>query len=817
MTEEGRTEKTTVFVSDPSVEAERIMQALRASEFHVVDVPLAMLVARVAVQRPRVVIVDADADGALDAIARMRELPDAESIDVVFIGRPGAALSGAEDALAHEGSGFFPRPVSVPTLTKKIESLVAASASDKPPEEDKWEPSEPPPPRLSSRPPSSSARGSKPPSVRPSRPPPPSRPPSVPPGSLRAGPTSQRIAPPSVVSKELAELLSRAEEKVEAEGPASDAPVPSPEEEIQAVLPEDVLAALDAPIEGEEGEDEVDGGPSRVTTSGGRSNTTGVRGEPSQQQAARPPSLVPEPLTHDGSNVAHQTQGEPVQSTTGSIAQRTEGGTTGGATVTHRPAPRARSEPAPAMPPPAPLPFASDASSAVTTPPRRSSSMPPPPTHVQPPSALSTTLGSELLVATVGMIGGPVPAFGQGPQTSPLDRAQSSAQSPLSPAPSTYEDPRDTPPLSRMMPQHQPSARSSSDAPQQMGPVALGPADAPRVLAQAIAERQTGALTIETPAGPASHVRRIVLREGDIVTAASGVDTESLLAFLGARGDLPRERVEALAGRLPPYGRHAGAALVAQGALGQEQLWPVLRAHAEYLMGQAMLVTSGTALVEADPPGRLKTEPSVFGGAPGAEIFVEVVRRIISNNEAVRRCGGPASVVGEGARAELLRECGLGAAENDAIRATRGMRLDALVQQYPDTDIASVLYALWMLGVVDMVRSVLERPESHSKPPDIIDEEAVRDRIRARMQLVEEGDYFALLGVPHNATGYEVKRAYLDLRRAFEPSRVLTPALVDLAEDVRRITLVLEEAYEILGDNARRERYRRAIDASPEA
>jgi len=116
-----------------------------------------------------------------------------------------------------------------------------------------------------------------------------------------------------------------------------------------------------------------------------------------------------------------------------------------------------------------------------------------------------------------------------------------------------------------------------------------------------------------------------------------------------------------------------------------------------------------------------------------------------------------------------------------------------------------------------MVRSVLERPERESKHPDVIDEDAIRDRIRARLQLVEEGDYFALLGVPHNATGYEVRRAYLDLRRAFEPSRVLTPALIDLAEDVRRITLVLEEAYEILGDNARRERYRRAIDASPEA
>ena len=616
------------------------------------------------------------------------------------------------------------------------------------------------------------------------------------------------------MSRELAELLSRAEEKVADEGPPSDAPVPSPEEEIQAVLPEEVLAALDAPLEGDDDEDEVEGGPSRVTTSGGgRSPTTGVREPAGPPPPPRAATIPPDPLTHDGSPGAHQTQGEPPMSTTGG-AVRTEGGVT----VPHRIPTRPRSEPAP----PLPQPFGgSDPSSAITTPPRRSSSVPPPPsTHLQPsPSVLSTTLGSELLVQHGGMIGAPVAPFGQ-----PSSQAQSAASMPLSPAPSTYEDPResriaDTPPLTRgIVPPPPPanvrSARAESEQPAQ-GPYPLGPGDAPRVLAQAIAARQTGALTFETPAGASASVRRIVLREGDVVTAASGVDTESLLAFLGARGDLPRERVEALAGRLPPYGRHAGAALVAQGALGQEQLWPVLRAHAEYLMGQAMLVTSGTALLEPEPPGRLKTEPSVFGGAPGAEIFVEVIRRVISSDEAIRRCGGPASVVAEGARDALLRECGLGPAEVDAIRTARGQRVDQLVATYPDTDIASVLYALWLLGVVEMVRSVLERQTREPKVPDVIDEEAVRDRIRARLQLVDEGDYFALLGVPHNATGYEVRRAYLDLRRVFEPSRLLTPALVDLAEDVRRITSVLEEAYEILGDNARRERYRRAIAAGP--
>ena len=73
-----------------------------------------------------------------------------------------------------------------------------------------------------------------------------------------------------------------------------------------------------------------------------------------------------------------------------------------------------------------------------------------------------------------------------------------------------------------------------------------------------------------------------------------------------------------------------------------------------------------------------------------------------------------------------------------------------------------------------------------------------------------------LLGVPRDATGYEVRRAFLELRRAFDPSRLLTPEVSDLVAEVRTIALVLEEAYEILKDAARRERYRRAIEAVPD-
>src|SRR5271166_1462506 len=115
--------RETLFVSDPTAEAEQVARALRASGYTVVDVPLSMLVARAAVQRPRVVLVDADAQGALDVVARMRELPGGEGIYVLYVAAPGGALSSLQEALAHEGSGFFLRPIDLSALVREVHAL----------------------------------------------------------------------------------------------------------------------------------------------------------------------------------------------------------------------------------------------------------------------------------------------------------------------------------------------------------------------------------------------------------------------------------------------------------------------------------------------------------------------------------------------------------------------------------------------------------------------------------------------------------------------------------------------------------------------
>ncbi|AKT36664.1 hypothetical protein [Chondromyces crocatus] len=338
----------------------------------------------------------------------------------------------------------------------------------------------------------------------------------------------------------------------------------------------------------------------------------------------------------------------------------------------------------------------------------------------------------------------------------------------------------------------------------------LGPGDAPRALARAVGSRASGSMALTTEAG----TRRVVLHEGDIVTAASEVPDETLLAFLATRGDLDRDLVARLSNRLPASGRHAGAALIAHGYLGQDDLWPVLRAHAEWIIGHLVHIDAGTCEIEEEAPGRLKAEPNVFGGATGAEVFVETIRRVIPADVALRRLGGPAARLDEGARRNLLGECALHTEEEDLFRAARGRSVAELIEA-TEPEMATLLYALVCLEVLDVLipPSISEAPRVQEHDP--LDEEAIRQRVRARLQVVQDGDYFSLLGIAREATSYEIKRAYLNLRRAFEPSRLLTAGTADLLDDVQLIIEVLDEAYDILREPHRRERYRRAIEAAP--
>ncbi|HEX3777711.1 MAG TPA: hypothetical protein VHV51_24750, partial [Polyangiaceae bacterium] len=111
-------------MSDASAEAERLTIALRSRGYPVIDVPLGLLVGRVSVQRPSLILCDADAAQALDTITRVREVPGGNRIDVLFLGEPGRTVEDQSATLQQQASGVFVRPVDDTLLLRKVEALI---------------------------------------------------------------------------------------------------------------------------------------------------------------------------------------------------------------------------------------------------------------------------------------------------------------------------------------------------------------------------------------------------------------------------------------------------------------------------------------------------------------------------------------------------------------------------------------------------------------------------------------------------------------------------------------------------------------------
>jgi hypothetical protein len=779
-------------VSDASAEAERLISALRTRGYQVVDVPLGLLVNRVSVQRPALILCDADAPGAVESVERIhRDVPGGHRVDVVFVReRSSQSTPDLTSIIEREGSGSFDRPVDDGALTRKVEALIGPPTRHEPrprlapggrapilvaatrrpfrydqkasasllPSPDTTPPSQPPKSTTWVQP----------------GPPTPSTPPSNPASSPISSPEPQSLrrdeAPLSVapgaaqlpqarLSPELEMLLGRAEQRV-SHSRASVAPPSdrlSPEAELEAILPNDVLAALDEPLDLDDGDDS-DAGPS---THGGdeRGTSRGTGGTKTGTGSKAPGQLTANVEVGDAAPAA-EAQG------------RTE------------PPPSRETEP-PKTPPA--VPSRGTLSTGVGSDPA------PPPSDGDQQRSTSAGISSDM----------PPPSMPLSPSASAVPPAQqASTKPPKASEPEHAAPPPPPPPLPAGQPLELPAT--------------LRAGEAIRCLALAVRSRYTGAVAFEDPDG----IRRVVFRDGDFVTAATSVDAESLVACLTERGNLPADAAGKLGRKLPLFGRHAGAALIAHGFLQQDELWPVLRSHAEWLIGRIARLERGETGVEAEVPARLATEPAVFGGATGAEVLVEVVRRVSTPEASLQRLGGADVRLKQGAGQGLLGECALAPDEADLVRSIDGSSLGDVLSRAKSPDFASALLALFELGILDSggatpaVRRVANVSNAR-REPDRLDHEALRSRIAARRALVDEGDYFALLGVSRNATSYDVRRAYSELREELDPSRVLTPATADLRDDVDAILFVIDEAYEILQDDLRRERYRRALEAAP--
>jgi hypothetical protein len=328
--------------------------------------------------------------------------------------------------------------------------------------------------------------------------------------------------------------------------------------------------------------------------------------------------------------------------------------------------------------------------------------------------------------------------------------------------------------------------------------------EVPRLLWALHRARYTGALVLE-------HGRvdkRLWWRDGEIVLVRSNVGHDRLVDGLLRRGLLTREQYE-VARRLASEPGRTASRLVEAGLLKAPELPRVLRDHFVRIIDSTFPWTEGRwSLV----PGEVPDEEALVD-APVPLIVAEGVRDRMESVQLLALLGGleprPRLRDDAGPAAALAERLLLSPSEEAWLPGLDGTATLRELLARPDTDELELLglcYVLHVLELLELAEDGLAAEPSVAATPAELEALDVA-RIRDRLQLAREGDYFAVLGLPRDAVRLDVRRAHAELHRTFADANLEPSVRTRLRVELEELRDLLDEARDVLSDEGLRSAY----------
>jgi hypothetical protein len=337
------------------------------------------------------------------------------------------------------------------------------------------------------------------------------------------------------------------------------------------------------------------------------------------------------------------------------------------------------------------------------------------------------------------------------------------------------------------------------------GEIVRGVSDAAMLLAKLFAQAGTGRVGFRR-----DDVEKVVYFDnGRPVFASSNEPGDRMGELLVREGKITAAQYERCQNHVAQSGRRMGEILVDFGYLKRRELLPAVRRHVEDIVYSLFGWDYGHYHLTAEPTAsgeriRLSRHP--------ASLILEGVRRKLDRSTLERLVGPPSTVVEVRDRERLggvVSSGDLGNEERAALVAFDGQSDLAAVARTAACDVADILPLAWglcVLGLAALRRADAELEEATALVGET-DLAIDRERVRARWQLVTEADYFALLGVRRDATGFEIRRAYQAARRDFASDGFPPDLRRELARELDDIAMVLDEAFRVLRDDRLRGTY----------
>ncbi len=350
----------------------------------------------------------------------------------------------------------------------------------------------------------------------------------------------------------------------------------------------------------------------------------------------------------------------------------------------------------------------------------------------------------------------------------------------------------------------------------------------PQLLWSLHIDAYTGAL--ELAHGRAEKV--LWFREGNLHFVQSTAEGDRFVDGLVTRGVLTPSQWETARRLANKETRRAGKLLLEAGFLKPRELGEQIERHLEDCVARCLLWEDARWRTR---PGELRDEP-IGLRTTMAELLVRACieyldtsrssawlagqrpcPRIVGHGNdgvAIRRVWATVTGGSDGARAQRTAAALAGKGCQEMLAAMTGRRaLDELAAT-PSWDAQTIYgfaYALWVIGEVEWLEATASTP---SMDPASVDSERIVDRLR----IAREGDYFQLLGLTRDAVGSEVRRAHGMLKATFEDQALELRTLSDRARELAELRDALDEARDILVDDALRSAYlAHLVDPEPPA
>jgi len=337
------------------------------------------------------------------------------------------------------------------------------------------------------------------------------------------------------------------------------------------------------------------------------------------------------------------------------------------------------------------------------------------------------------------------------------------------------------------------------------GEIVRGVSDVALLLSRLFAQNTTGRLAFRR-----DEIEKVIyFDQGRPVFASSSQPGDRMGELLVREGKITAAQYERCQTQVAQSGRRIGEILVDFGYLKRRELLPAVRRHVEDIVYSLFGWDHGHYLVTLDTTA--SSERIRMSRHPAA-LVLEGIRRKLDRS-TLDRLLGPASTVIEVRDRErlggIINTADLAAEERSALAAFDGQSDLAHVARAADVDLADILPLAWglvVLGLATARRADTGLEESTALVGET-DLAIDRERVRARWELVSESDYFALLGVRRDATGFEIRRAYQAARRDFASDCFPLDLRRELARELDDIATVLDEAFRVLRDDRLRVTY----------